>query len=57
MSQSYKDFRDSGIDDVEEVRNKSDIVEVVSQYVKLKKSGKRYTGLCPFHPEKKPSFT
>ncbi|MFH1584290.1 MAG: DNA primase [Actinomycetota bacterium] len=57
MSQSYRDFRDSGIDDVEEVRNKSDIVEIVSQYVKLKKSGKRFMGLCPFHPEKKPSFT
>ena len=57
MSQTYRDFRDSGVDDVEEVRDKSDIVEVVSQYVKLKKSGKRFMGLCPFHPEKKPSFT
>ncbi|MCK4377647.1 MAG: DNA primase [Actinomycetia bacterium] len=56
MTQSYRDFKEPYTDDVEEVRNKNDIVEVVSQYVKLKKSGKRFKGLCPFHPEKRPSF-
>ncbi|MFA4885958.1 MAG: DNA primase [Desulfotomaculaceae bacterium] len=42
---------------IETVRLRSDIVEVVSRYVQLKKAGKNYTGLCPFHHEKTPSFT
>lgn len=42
---------------VEEVSRRTDIVEVVSRYVTLKKSGSRYIGLCPFHTEKTPSFS
>ncbi|CCQ96086.1 DNA primase [[Clostridium] ultunense Esp] len=42
---------------IEKVRLAHDIVDVVSQYVSLRKSGKRYMGLCPFHSEKTPSFT
>ena len=41
---------------LEEIKNKLDIVEIVSNYVKLKKVGKYYSGLCPFHKETKPSF-
>jgi DNA primase len=44
-------------DKIDEVRNASDIVEVISGYVRLKKRGKNYLGLCPFHAEKTPSFT
>ena len=40
-----------------EVRENSDIVEVISQYVHLKRSGRNYFGLCPFHNEKSPSFS
>lgn len=40
----------------EEVRDAADIVEVVSDYVKLKRSGSGFTGLCPYHDEKTPSF-
>jgi len=40
----------------EEVREAADIVEVISDYVKLKRSGSGYVGLCPFHDEKTPSF-
>jgi len=41
---------------IEEVRGRSDIVDVVSEYVALKPSGKGFFGLCPFHAEKTPSF-
>ena len=44
-------------DIIEEVRSKNDIVDVVSQYVRLTKKGKSYFGLCPFHNEKTPSFS
>ncbi|HET6569745.1 MAG TPA: DNA primase [Rhodothermales bacterium] len=43
-------------DKVEEVRTATDIVEVVGDYVRLKRQGTRYVGLCPFHNEKTPSF-
>lgn len=42
---------------IEEVRTRADLVEVVSDYVLIKKAGKDYKGLCPFHVEKTPSFT
>ncbi len=42
---------------IEEIRERTDIVELVSEYVSLKKRGKNYFGLCPFHPEKTPSFS
>ncbi|GIT65463.1 MAG: hypothetical protein Ct9H300mP23_10900 [Nitrospinota bacterium] len=42
---------------IDEVRDRTDIVEVVSQFVTLKKVGKNFKGLCPFHSEKTPSFT
>ncbi|WP_413380147.1 DNA primase [Alkalihalobacillus sp. 1P02AB] len=42
---------------VEQIRQTADIVEVISDYVQLKKQGKQYTGLCPFHGEKTPSFS
>lgn len=43
--------------DIELVRNRTDIAEVISEYVRLKKAGRNYTGLCPFHSEKTPSFS
>ncbi len=42
---------------LEEVKQANDIVEVVSQYIHLKRSGRNYFGLCPFHNEKSPSFS
>ena len=44
-------------DIIEEVRMKNDIVDVISQYVKLTRRGSSYFGLCPFHNEKTPSFS
>lgn len=41
----------------EEIRSANDIVDIVSQYVTLKRSGRNYFGLCPFHKEKSPSFS
>lgn len=43
-------------DAVAEVRERTEIVELISQYVQLKKTGRSYKGLCPFHQEKTPSF-
>lgn len=42
---------------IEKVRDSSDIIDVISDYISLKKSGTNYVGLCPFHNEKTPSFT
>ena len=42
---------------IEEVKNSNDIVDVISQYVNLKRSGRNFFGLCPFHKEKSPSFS
>ncbi|MBN1613412.1 MAG: DNA primase [Deltaproteobacteria bacterium] len=44
-------------DKIEEVKNRADIVSVISEYVTLKKAGKNFLGLCPFHKEKTASFT
>lgn len=41
---------------LDEIRNKNDIVDIVSQYVVLKRAGRNYMGLCPFHKEKSGSF-
>jgi DNA primase len=41
----------------EEVKRAADIVELIGQYVQIKKAGQNYIGLCPFHSEKDPSFT
>jgi DNA primase len=42
---------------IEEVRERADLLEVISDYVPLKKKGQNFVGLCPFHNEKTPSFT
>lgn len=42
---------------IDEVRQNTDIVDIVSQYVHLKRSGRNFFGLCPFHNEKSPSFS
>lgn len=42
---------------IDEVRNSVDIVDVIGRYVQLKKAGKSFTGLCPFHNEQTPSFS
>ena len=44
-------------DKIAEIRNRASIVEVISDYVTLKKAGRNHLGLCPFHGEKTPSFT
>ena len=42
---------------IDEIRNSNDIVDIISQYVILKRSGRNVFGLCPFHKEKTPSFS
>ncbi|TFJ94092.1 DNA primase [Lentibacillus salicampi] len=44
-------------DVIEEVRKTNDIVDVIGEYIQLKKQGRNYFGLCPFHGEKTPSFS
>ena len=44
-------------DTIDEVRHRADIVDVISERVVLKKRGKDFLGLCPFHNEKTPSFS
>ena len=44
-------------DTIEEVKQRADIVDVISEHVVLRKRGKDFVGLCPFHTEKSPSFT
>ncbi|GAI11846.1 unnamed protein product, partial [marine sediment metagenome] len=41
---------------IDEVKQRTDIIEVVSQYATLKKAGRTFRALCPFHSEKHPSF-
>src|SRR4030042_4204953 len=43
--------------DLEEIRRRANIVEIISPHVALRKAGRRLTGLCPFHKERTPSFT
>ena len=50
MAVSYQSAKD-------EIKRTADIVELIGQYVQLNKAGRNYTGLCPFHSEKDPSFT
>ncbi|WP_071131530.1 DNA primase [Enterococcus timonensis] len=42
---------------IDEIRQKVNIVDIVGEYVQLKKAGRNYSGLCPFHEEKTPSFS
>ena len=42
---------------IEDIKTRANIVEIVSEYVSLKKTGRNFVGLCPFHKEKSPSFT
>ncbi|MBI4124806.1 MAG: hypothetical protein HY466_02605, partial [Deltaproteobacteria bacterium] len=42
---------------LDEIRNRISIVNLVSEHVQLKRAGRNFKGLCPFHQEKTPSFT
>ncbi len=44
-------------DKIDEIRQRADIVQIIAEYLPLRKSGKNHIGLCPFHSEKTPSFT
>src|SRR3990170_1500142 len=44
------------MDDVENIKAKVDLIEVIASYLPLKKSGRNFSALCPFHGEKTPSF-
>ena len=42
---------------LEKIKTENDIVDVISESVRLKKAGRSFSGLCPFHNEKSPSFS
>ena len=42
---------------IEKIKESNDIVDIISEHVKLRKVGRNYQGLCPFHSEKTPSFS
>jgi DNA primase len=42
---------------IQEIEGRADILEIISDHVSLRKTGRNYKGLCPFHSEKTPSFT
>src|SRR5438552_9000647 len=42
---------------IQQITSRIDIIDVIGEYIKLKKRGANYLGLCPFHNEKTPSFT
>ena len=42
---------------IEQIRNRADIIDIISSYVELKKRGRNFFGLCPFHNEKTASFS
>ena len=42
---------------IQEVKEKADIVDVISEHIVLKKNGKEFVGICPFHDDTKPSMT
>ena len=42
---------------IEKIKEQNDIVDIISENVRLKKSGRNYMGLCPFHNDKSPSFS
>jgi len=42
---------------IDEIKNSNDIVDIISSYVLLKRKGRNFVGLCPFHKEKTPSFS
>jgi DNA primase len=44
------------MDQIEEIKSKVDMVQLVGEYVKLARAGRNFKGLCPFHGEKTPSF-
>ena len=43
-------------DQIEEVKGKTDIVSLIGEYIEVKKAGRNYKAICPFHSEKTPSF-
>lgn len=56
MGNSWYNKREFGMDQIAEIREKIDIVSFIAEYLPLKKAGRNFSALCPFHTEKSPSF-